>query len=796
MKLYTYAFYPGSASFSSSTDESDNVISYQVIAEPNEPATAMIKLKDPDGTLAAKYGISPIYAAKYDSGGLFIPANGGTDDSADANSPDTDDMELLPADPAVNDCYLFGFDTQFKGLALDIGQAGAGGWALTWSYPTDAVTWANFAGVTDDTNAFKTAGLNIVDWTMPGAAWVQAEYAGKTKYWAMAWISASTGWVTQPLGTRAYIQNYIGCGKVIIQDPDGTPIFNGCMMKISHDSNAGVLTLYCEDWLTQLKAERLQYDMRENIDGSGLRQSVIKCDLDAATSVPVDTAGGPVYYIYDDEMSGVWANDEWNGAAGTHYVVLPNEIAGDIKVKTGPSTVSISNVNYDDKPVTSDTQHLWVDDANTLTLGDDDAEICYMYLTFQLNVTEGSLYNSISAMRINLTVSLEDAAADATFGVRHTNEATLYPLGTITNDATTGVERKYSFIVSPTLFTSVLESDGTIDFYFLLTSDAAVTVLDIHFAELEVDVNVDGYNSTITITDTVGSPARLTVSTNVDVAGLGLWNGCPYAIVKNIYKHIDSVEGGTLVTGGDPLVVITSADNIEHTTGISSRHYWERTRLDILKDLAKADKVLFYMPVGSTELYWKKTFNDGAPTALTDDSVLAWVGGEYNIGPIRNEYHLYGIRTGDEQLFIDSSTLSPDPGADSKLLLGHTRSDAISNTGTTTGYEIEELADALVERDEDIHLFLKATLAGLSSLRLGSEVSITSSFLGMNSLEYVVTHWQYNSSNHQTVLRMQPRGSVGFQAHLGFGEFLRQLSDESKQTRLDTYSPTLYKQDW
>jgi hypothetical protein len=601
---------------------------------------------------------------------------------------------------------------------------------------------------------------------------------------------------------QKYDTTYVGAGKAVIEDPTGTQIFYGRILKAQHDTEAHQTVLFCKDWLCQLEDMRINYDMREDIDGSGLRESTILCDLNAATCVPVDSAGGGVYNIFDDNMSGTWGNDDWNG----YYVVLPNSIAGNITVTTGPSSISISNANFDTKPLATDTSKLWVDDTNTATLADNDGELCYYYLEFQLNATVGSLYNSISEMRINFTASLQDSTVNADFGALHTNEATKYKLGEVVNVAAAEEIRRYSFTVPENIIANLLETDGTIEFYWLITSDnPAITYFKLYYASLEVDINTDGYADSIAITDTVGTPARLDVSTDVDVTGLGLWNGCPYSICQPIYKHIDTNEGGTLVSdplgaAGAHLVGLVSAAGIEHTSGITTRNYQERTPMEILQDLCRMDKAVFYNPLThGAQMNWKSTFNSGAPTAMTDASVISWSGGEWDATVMRNEYHVYGVRIGDSQLYVNTADLAPDPGVTSKTAYGYTASEVVRSTGTTSEFETEELGKALVGRDDDIYLFLSCTIAGLdSTYRLATEVSITSTYLDLTAEKYVVTNWSYDSKEHKTVLRLHPRAAStkGFVDKVPFGEHLRRLYEQNRQAQADIYAPGLYTQDW
>jgi hypothetical protein len=700
--------------------------------------------------------------------------------------------------PAVNvvataDAYYFGFTEKAMRMIINVGIAAVyGSFVGVWKYSQGSGVLANLAGVTDGTNMFQNAGINSVSWTVPGD-WATDTVNGIADlYWIVAYCTTSEVWgggEVNPKGTQVWSERcYVGAGKVELEDPTGTDLFKGRILKVQHNQAAGTTKLICADWSHQLSERRVHYDMREDIDGSGLRQSSIRSDLDAATCVPVDTAAGPVYYIYDDEMSAVWNNDDWNGM----YFVLPNINAGAITVTLGPSLISTTGAGWDDSMVGTDSQHLWVDDDNDADANDNGGILERFTFTFQLNVTEGSLFSSISAMRYDFTISLDGAPASGTFGI---SSGGLIPLHPVTSDSAE-TKRKYKGTIPLDLVSAALQADGTVDFYIGVTSDnPGVTTLNVFFAELEVDVITNGYSTAILIDDTVGTPARLDTSVDVDITGLGLWDGCKYSICKPIYKHIDSAEGGTLVTGYDPLVTITSAGNIEHTSGISSRHYTERTALEMLQDLAPRDQAVFYMALGTTEMYWVKDFSGAADNSWTDTDVLQCIMGETDYEPMRNEYHLYGIRIDDNQLVVDTSDLSPDPGEDSKERYGVTRSE-VQSTQATSEYELESAGGVLVERDEDVHMFLQVEVAGLSTDRLGDKISITNTYLGFSSEVYVITNWHYDSLRDKTTMRLHPRSSIGYQVHFQFGEYLRQIAQQSKEAEVEKYIPKLYSDTW
>jgi hypothetical protein len=124
-------------------------------------------------------------------------------ETAAAQSAAANDMTLLPAAPAVNDAYYFGFAYLWDYLILNIGTAGAGVWTITWEYWNGA--WVPLAGVIDNSTHFRAApGLRTVTFTRP-ADWALTNVnAAGNLYWIRGIVSAWTNLVTQPKGTQAW----------------------------------------------------------------------------------------------------------------------------------------------------------------------------------------------------------------------------------------------------------------------------------------------------------------------------------------------------------------------------------------------------------------------------------------------------------------------------------------------------------------------------------------------------------------------------------------------------------------
>ena len=113
-------------------------------------------LEDTDATNPQAADVDSAIA---EDGGSF------TDETTEANNATSDDMTLLPAAPAQNDAYYFGYDLLFGEFDLNISTAGAGTWTITWEYWNGV--WTALAGVSDGTSGFTVGGTNLISWTLP-----------------------------------------------------------------------------------------------------------------------------------------------------------------------------------------------------------------------------------------------------------------------------------------------------------------------------------------------------------------------------------------------------------------------------------------------------------------------------------------------------------------------------------------------------------------------------------------------------------------------------------------------------
>lgn len=767
-------------------DETD----YRIIARLNEPAESIVTLADPTGRVFRSFkerdGLD-LAGAVADDGGVE------TDETAESQEDTADDMTLLPANPVDDDAYYFGFDSDaVTGFTLNVTTAGSSGifpWTGVWEYSTGGDTWekgpTGAFGFDDMTAFFRVAGSNPVSWSLL-SGWVTDTVGGVAgKYWVRFRVNMlGLQDYVQPKGGQAWVSSiYIGPARITIDN--GGTIYDGRIINVSFDQGSNTVILHCQDWMSQLDDTIITKEMREDLDGNGLREAEAHSEPDGAfVDVAENDAG--TFYFYDDgeyeDVGGMaWANDQFNGMK----LVLAASMEGTKTWRFFP----YQGTETDADTYTDTRENLWIDDlGNDRGSADNDFTLDYDFRVYLGHNTPSDLYvhDSIKGGRVGVVYQVGGGSGNHSHILVEDkgNPGTYFDKTHLTeNDQFNRVVVE----INADEIGHIIDANGIATVRFDVDRLGGTASMFLRYLYLEVDVDTSGYDDTISIVDTI-NPNKLEVGTDLTAAATRIWEKINYCIVRAAYKHIDSDETpGDLITDGstgsgpDPLVVITAAGTVEHTSSFSTRRYENSTRFKIIKDLAEIDRVAFFMEIGTTVFTWKSTFNDGAPTAMTDASVLKW-SGEHSFFDVRNGFILYGPEQNDSLLRVDTADISPDPGVDSKEKYGVTRSRTVNNRGVNNQYELTELGTALVERDEDALLFLRCEIAGLSALRLGDEVSITSSYMGLTAEVYVITEWEFGWGENITRLRFHPRLSTkGFVKHRIFSDAIRRLGQDTQK---------------
>lgn len=569
---------------------------------------------------------------------------------------------------------------------------------------------------------------------------------------------------------------YVGSGRVNLVDSDDNIIFDGRIMTATR--GAGILTLTCDDWLSQLNDAREHYDMREDLDGSGLRESVTKSDPDGAFVGPVQDDSG-TYYMFDNDMA--WSVDQWDG----YYLLFTSAMAGSIKEIMGPYDYTLTDEGAGSANDDTDREETWFRDEAYHTT-DQDADFYWnLDYEFRANSVFGSLYDSLKAARVHIDYRLKNSGAGL-WGNIGASVWMFAPvaihIGQLTEAEDGSVTMQMPEGYMSLLRGKIVVSDGyaTVRIRVYGTSVDAGTVFDLDKIWLEFDVDRTGYSSTISITGNTAT--RLTVGTNLDTGNISIFEGCPYSICKPINLHIN-----TIVTGSDPLVTLTT--DVESTSGITSRHFSDRTRWEMLNALAPIDNAVFWIPIGTNEMKWKIT-TDASAKILRDRDVITWSETRLDIDTMKNQVITYGERIGDNQL---TATIND---ATSQADYDFVRTNVVKASGVLSDYDAAQLGTSLVNRDKDVKLGIQAVLKGLSDIRLGDWITVESLLLGIDGDDYIVTKWTHDDKGFKTTIILQPKSTVGYQEYRTFADSFRKTREQIDQQSLDTQIPHLYSQEW
>ena len=128
-----------------------------------------------------------------------------TNETTPFNEATADDVEVLPAVPAVGDACYFGHATsQFQRIDLNETTQGDGTWTIVWEYYNGSA-WAALSGVTDGTTGFTAAtGWVSVTYTLP-TDWAKVTINTVEAYYIRARVSVYSAVVTAPQVGQGYI---------------------------------------------------------------------------------------------------------------------------------------------------------------------------------------------------------------------------------------------------------------------------------------------------------------------------------------------------------------------------------------------------------------------------------------------------------------------------------------------------------------------------------------------------------------------------------------------------------------
>ena len=132
---------------------------------------------------------------------------GDTDETSQANSPDANDMTLLPPDGAINDYHAFGHPTMFDAICVLVGTAGLD-YSLAYEYSKGDGSWGVLTILHDSIGEWKNAGKGWLTFMRP-ADWTIDTVGGISGlYWIRARATSVGAGFAQPLGTQVWTLVY------------------------------------------------------------------------------------------------------------------------------------------------------------------------------------------------------------------------------------------------------------------------------------------------------------------------------------------------------------------------------------------------------------------------------------------------------------------------------------------------------------------------------------------------------------------------------------------------------------
>jgi hypothetical protein len=132
---------------------------------------------------------------------------GDTDETVQANSPDTNDMTLLPPDGSINDHYALGQAEQYDAICVLVGTAGSD-YSLTYEYSKGGGLWGLLTVFHDSMGEWKNTGKGWLTFKRP-LDWAADTVGGiPGLYWIRARANSVGAGFVQPVGTQAWILAY------------------------------------------------------------------------------------------------------------------------------------------------------------------------------------------------------------------------------------------------------------------------------------------------------------------------------------------------------------------------------------------------------------------------------------------------------------------------------------------------------------------------------------------------------------------------------------------------------------
>jgi hypothetical protein len=151
-----------------------------------------------DGCIVGNITHTAFDAVMLNDGGTW------TDDTTHAGAA-TGDAEILPSSPATGDYCVFGLDTPFSGMKVNIKTAATGtAGNVKWQYYSSS-GWSDLSGNTleDDSSVLQTGTSTYVITFNPPSDWVKTTLNGKNYYYVRLYATTITDY-SQPVATQVW----------------------------------------------------------------------------------------------------------------------------------------------------------------------------------------------------------------------------------------------------------------------------------------------------------------------------------------------------------------------------------------------------------------------------------------------------------------------------------------------------------------------------------------------------------------------------------------------------------------
>jgi hypothetical protein len=551
------------------------------------------------------------------------------------------------------------------------------------------------------------------------------------------------------LGADTYFGLYSRC-KITDTELSPTTLFNGPVIRVIGQPREGTVELHCRDWLHQLDTRRVVYDTREDLDGSGLRES---------TAYRMDTAGPSMHGIIDsganyrlyDTVAG-WSENDWTGS--THYLLFSSKMAG-----TGNFWQAINAVTLTDcgNEAATDFSDSWTRGAPWEIEGDNANDDIDAVLDVACNIAGGS----VTSVDLEFEYRADDG--DETYVKLEVYESDtpgyqeIYLNETLPTSTSTFVQVSLTDIAGLINLANTDIIDTTNHrLRFKLTTDVQAGVkayIWLHYFRVTINYADATVNTTAYVIDDDGNDY---VEVSEDLPGARLDKHAPYSITQPVTAYVKD-----LVTTHDMVTTLDVTTDLVASTTTVLRHWDYATALKMLQDLALVDKTEFWLDE-DLHLHWNDPYTTNG-TTVTDADVLYWLNPTVGTDQgYANEIVITGQRTGTSQVL----SVTDFEGGDIQHQYYGIHTLVKNSPGIYTQKDADAFNASLLARLEypvvHVSYAVMGSGTGAKGWRdIGDVVKINSTDLGLTNKWYVVTETRFDSATGVQHVFLAPRATDG-----------------------------------